>query len=74
MPKPFLWIDKEPPTPGWYATLKCWDSHEGYFPDSNYWDGEHWAEDRPMVTHHSPGIFKTPEEAKDWAYEHDPEW
>ena len=63
--------DRLPPQPGWYATLHCWDSTEGVFPQATEWLGDRWAESFPFVAWQGP--FADEEAAERWADEHDPE-
>jgi hypothetical protein len=69
----WLWLDAAPPTvPGWYATIHCWDTHEGQFPSAHYWDGVAWDAVLPF-SRRSPQPFAVKEQAKAWAEQHDPE-
>lgn len=66
--------DKFKPTAvGWYAALKCWDPEEGLFPDALYWDGAKWLNQTRASYSFMPEVFPTAEEAKAWAYKHDPD-
>lgn len=79
---PVQWIGptSAPSLAGWYATLHSWDDCEGYFPGAHYWDGARWrdgpddtSEIAPPVTNFSPRTFATPEEARAWADDNDPD-
>jgi hypothetical protein len=58
--------------PGFYATLRCWDPHEGFLPGANYWNGSGWDTLDPIVSW-SERPFETWTEAEQWAYDRDPE-
>lgn len=69
------WLDQtdgSPTTPGWHATLQCWDAAEGIFPGAHYWDGKAWNEGT-AIRSFSPMTFADKDAAKDWAYAHDVE-
>ena len=34
----------DPPSPGWYAVLVCYDPQEGVFPMGAEWDGSKWKQ------------------------------
>lgn len=68
-----------PPVTGWFAVQMCYEVEEGVFPGAAYVvEGKvDWPESRGMAkngcTGHA-GPFETEEEARAWAYAHDPEW
>lgn len=69
------WTHDGPTTPGWYATLVCWDQVEGWFPGSHEWTGTGWANpDREPIECRSPEPFPTSADAEAWANENDPLW
>lgn len=73
MSEPVDWTSDNPTERGWYATVHCWDPNEGMFPGAHYWDGEQWQPRTSASIQHWRKIFETEQEAKDYAWEHDPE-
>jgi hypothetical protein len=70
-----VWIDvRDAPATaaGWYATVSCWDPHEGLFPGAHYWNGRQWAHG-PAIVRRSPHPFETEASATQYARDHDPE-
>lgn len=74
-------VDVPPPQVGWYPTLKCWDSYEGYFPDAHYWDGSRWQDtdltndaSRDPIVMFLPVMSSNQADAELLADLHDPMW
>ena len=57
---------------GFYATLYSWDSREGSFCDTNYFDGSDWREDRPICE--IAGPFNSEDAADKWCEDNDISW
>jgi hypothetical protein len=71
--------ERMPPVTGWFAVLRCYDSEEGIFPSTAYFtDGAvEWPETRSIAADGSSGHagpFGSEQEAREWAYAHDPDW
>jgi hypothetical protein len=62
-----------PEEPGWYATVHCWEPHEGAFGGAHYWDGSRWLEDKDgrhtdlPIGHYIPQRFSSLSEAEAFA-------
>lgn len=70
----YLWEYDEPPSQeGWYAITYCWDPAEGSLIGADYWDGEKWKRNYPIVGL-SPSSFSSESEAEKWAEENDCSW
>lgn len=54
--------DGNPVETGWYATIHCWDAHEGFFDQAIFYTNGLWCMDRlPIVAWYGP--FETQQEA-----------
>jgi len=71
------WIDcyhkEHPMETGWYAVLRCYDVEEGILSGANYWDGSQWLNSSKAMTQFSSIKFSAELDAKNWAYDNNPE-
>ena len=63
-------FDGTPDAAGWYAVLVCYDAEEGAFPMGAEWDGAKWKQ---RFVAAFGDRCETADEAKDLAYDNDPD-
>jgi hypothetical protein len=74
MSKLAAWTDEKPPIRGWYAVMYGWDSDEGTFVNSRFWNGEKWDDLNNLpIFMWSPQPFDDFEAADKWAADNDPD-
>jgi hypothetical protein len=66
-------LSDNPTSPGWYATLHCWDVEEGMFPSAHYWTGSRWQPETSAGIQHWPIMFDTEDDARQYADDNDPD-
>ena len=68
----YIWLpmDRHPNENGWYPVSICWDSNEGIFPGSAYWDGD-WPDNADPIIKWMDTRCKTKGAALKLAHDHD---
>lgn len=65
-----IWDENDDPTEtGWYAIEYCWDSEEGSFCGTSYWNMKEWDSSLPVTRFAGP--FEDENSADIWVEQND---